>query len=171
MPNNNTLMLSVEFLRDNTVINSDVANELLEPFIISSQNVHIEAILGSDLFNDIITNIQGDTIAGNNKILLDDYIQPCLKEWVVYECLPFINYKLTNKSVSTQSSENSESSELNEIHYLRGSIRDLAEYMSQRVTNYLKSNEDLFPLYCNLTDSCDTIRPNSSSYFNGIYLG
>ena len=45
MPNNNTLMLSVEFLRDNTVINSDVANELIEPFIISSQNVHIEAII------------------------------------------------------------------------------------------------------------------------------
>jgi len=170
MPTNKTLMVVADYIRDNTVINKDVGSELIEPFIVSAQNVRIESILGTGLFNDIITNINNTTIAGNNKTLLDDYIQPCLIQWVVYEALPFINYKLTNKSVSTQDSDNSTHSQLNEVQYLRENVRNTAEYMSQRLTDYLKSNTTLFPLYINPGNDCDTIRPNSSNYFNGIYL-
>ena len=107
MPTNSTLFITIDYLRDNTVINGNVDSELLEPFIVAAQNVRIESIIGTGLFNDIITNINAETITGNNKILLDDYIQPCLIQWVVYEALPFINYKLTNKAVSTKQSDDS----------------------------------------------------------------
>lgn len=173
MPTNKTFFLSTQYLKDNTVVNNNVDNELLEPFIITAQNKYIESILGTALFNDIKTNIQNVTISGDNKTLLDDYIQPCLKEWIVYESLPFLNYKLTNKAIATKSSENSEPSELNEVQYLRNNVKDTAEYMSQRLINYLKqqSNDGKFPLYQNPGNDIDTIRPNSSTYFNGIYLG
>jgi len=167
---NNTLMISVDYLRDNTSVNGNVDNEILEPFILTAQTVHLEQILGTALFNDIVTNIQADTVAGGNKTLLDDYIQPCLIQWSVYEALPFLNYKFTNKSVATKSSDNSDPVELNELQYLRGTVRDIAEYLSQRITDYLKANPDTFPLYLNPGNTCDTIRPNSSSYFNGIFL-
>lgn len=172
MPTNNTLYISTQHLKDNTVINNNVDNELLEPFIIQAQNKHIEPIIGTGLFNEIKTNIQNNTVSGDTKTLLDDYIQPCLKEWVLYESLPFINYKLTNKSVGTKSSDNSEPAELNELQYLRKNVRDTAEYMSQRLTDYLKTevNNGKFSLYQNAGNTIDTIRPNSSSYFNGIYL-
>lgn len=170
MPTNSTLFITIDYLRDNTVINGNVDSELLEPFIVAAQNVRIESIIGTGLFNDIITNINADTITGDNKILLDDYIQPCLIQWVVYEALPFINYKLTNKAVSTKQSDDSNSSALNEIQYLRDNIRNTAEYMSQRVTDYLRANPTLFPLYQNAGTDCDTIRPNSTNYFNGIFL-
>jgi len=172
MPTNNILFLSTQYLKDNTVINNNVDNELLEPFILQAQNKHIESVIGTGLFNDIKTNIQNNTISGDTQSLLDDYIQPCLKEWVLYEALPFINYKLTNKSVGTKSSDNSAPAELGEVQYLRKNVRDTAEYMSQRLINYLKtqSNAGLFPLYQNAGNTIDTIRPNSSSYFNGVYL-
>jgi hypothetical protein len=170
MQTNSTLFINVDYLRDNTVINGNVDSELLEPFIVAAQNVRIESIIGTGLFNNLVTNIDNGSITGSNKVLLDDYIQPCLIQWVVYEALPFINYKLTNKSVSTKGSDNSNSSNLNEIQYLRDNVRNTAEYMSQRVTDYLKSNTDLFPLYLSYGNTCDTIRPNSSNYFNGIFL-
>jgi len=168
--NNDTYMISVDYLRDNTTINKNTDSEILKPFIILAQNMRIESILGTGLFNDIITNIKGSSIAGDNKTLLDEYIQPCLLQWSLYEALPFINYKLTNKAVSTKSSDNSEAVELGELQYLRGSVRNAAEYLSQRVTNYLKANPTLFPLYNNAGSGCDVIRPNSSNYFNGLFL-
>ena len=167
---NNTLMISVDYLRDNTSINGNTDNEILEPYIITAHTMHIESILGTALFNDIVTNIQADTITGNNKTLLDDYIQPCLLQWSLYEALPFLNYKLNNKAVSTKSSDNSDPVDLNELQYLRRTVRDVAEYLSQRLTDYLKASPTLFPLYLNPGNTCDTIRPNSSSYFNGIFL-
>ncbi len=171
MPTNKIYMLSTQYLKDNTVINNNVDDELLNPFIIQSQNVHIEQILGSDLFDEVCNEISGNTISANNKILLDEYIQPTLKEWVVFESLPFLNYKLTNKSVASKSSDNSDPADLSDIKYLRGTVRDIAEYMDQRMIDYLKRscNEGKYPLYRSNNDM-DDIKPTDSSYFGGIYL-
>ena len=170
MATNKVLFLSVDYLRDNTVINGNVDSELLEPFILTAQNVHIEALVGTKLYNSIIASIEADTLAGDNKALIDDYLQPALVQWSLYEALPFINYKLTNKSIATKSSDNSEAVELDELHYLRTTVRDVAEYMSERATKYLKANETLYPLYYDNVE-CDEIKPNKTNYFSSIILG
>ena len=170
MATNKVLFLSVDYLRDNTVINGNVDSEILEPYILLAQNVHIEAVVGTKLYNSIIANIEADTLAGVDKTLVDDYIQPALVQWSLYEALPFINYKLTNKSIATKSSDNSEAVELDELHYLRTAVRDVAEYMSERATKYLKANETLYPLYYDNVE-CDEIKPNKTNYFSGIILG
>ena len=173
MPTSKVLFISTQYLRDNTPINGNVDSELIEPFIIQAQNVNIERVIGTGLFNDIKTNITNNTVSGLTKTLLDDFIQPALKEWVVYHSLPFLNYKFTNKAVSKKSSDNSKPSDLAEIQYLRGSVRDIAEYMSTRLTDYLteQSNKGNFPLYRNPGNTLDTIRPVRRNYFNGLYTG
>ena len=57
MATNKVLFLSVDYLRDNTVINGNVDSELLEPFILTAQNVHIETVVGTKLYNSIIASI------------------------------------------------------------------------------------------------------------------
>ena len=170
MATNKVLFLSVDYLRDNTVINGNVDSELLEPFILLSQNIHVETIVGTKLYNSIITSIEADTLAGDNKTLIDNYIQPALIQWALYEALPFINYKLTNKSIATKSSDNSEAVELDELHYLRTNVRDNAETMSERATKFLKNNTDIYPLFLDNIE-CDEIKPNKTNYFSGIILG
>lgn len=166
MATNKVLFLSVDYLRDNTVINGNVDSELLEPYILMAQNIHVEPILGSKLYSEIVTNIA--SLSVDNKQLMDDYIQPALIQWSLYESLPFINYRLTNKAISTKSSDNSDPIELNELHYLRTAVRDAAEYLSERVTVYLKANPSKYPKYLENGDSCDDIFPNKTNYFSGI---
>lgn len=173
MPTNTALMLTAQYVKDNTVINNNVDNELIEPFIIQAQNVRIESILGTGLFNELCTQIINNSVGSDNKVLLDSYVLPALKEWVVYESLPFLNYKMTNKAVSKKNSDNSEPADLSEIRYIRESVRNIAEYMSNRIVEYLKTQTQngKYPLYLNPGSTCDTIRPNSDNYFNGLYLG
>ena len=171
MATNKVLFLSVDYLRDNTVINGNVDSELLEPFILLAQNVHVEPIVGTALYNSLISSIEGDTLAGDDKLLMDDYLQPALLQWALYEALPFINYKLTNKAISTKNSDNSDAVELDELHYLRSTVSDVAQYMSERATLYLKANLGLYPLFSAYGATCDAIKPNCTNYFNGIYLG
>lgn len=169
MATNKVLFLSVDYLRDNTVINGNVDSEILEPFILLAQNVHIETIVGTKLYNNIIDEIIADNLSADNQDLLDNYLQPALLQWSLYESLPFINYKLTNKAISTKNSDNSDAVELDELHYLRTTVRDVAEYMSERATKFLKTNESTYPLYL-LNTECDEIRPNKTNYFSGIVL-
>jgi len=170
MATNKVLFLSVDYLRDNTVINGNVDSELLEPFVILAQNVHVETIVGTALYDELITQIVADTLTADNQTLLDDYLQPALLQWALYEALPFINYKLTNKAISTKNSDNSDAVELDELHYLRSTVSDVAQYMSERATLFLRANTDLYPLFVNYGTTCDSIKPNTDNYFNGIYL-
>ena len=167
---NQILFVTSQYIRDNSVINDNVDSELITPWISKAQDKYIEPIMGTALMNRVKASITAGTVSGDTKILLDDHIQKTLREWVIYEALPFLNYKITNKAVSKKDSENSTASDLDEVSYLRGNVRDTAEYYSQRLTNYLKANTDIFPEYLNPGDDCDTIRPNNTSYFNGLYL-
>ena len=166
----NIIFISTQYIKDNTTINGNVDEDILKPIIIQSQDKYIEPILGTDLYNKLKTDIGAGTITGVYKTLLDEYVQKTLAHWSLYEALPFLNYKLTNKSVLTKDSENSTATGLEEIKYLRQGIRDTAEYFSQRVTNYLIANQSSFTEY-NSNSDLDDIRPNSTSYFSGLYLG
>jgi len=102
--------------------------------------------------------------------LLEDYIQPALVEWVTYSSILYFNYKITNKAVVKKSSDNSEASSLNEVNFLRQSIRDDAEYYTDRLAKYLCANEVLFPEYIEGNINDDDIVPSKKSFFGGIYL-
>ena len=168
MATNNTYFMSVETLREGTVINDNVSAEVLEPFIIMAQNLHIEKLTGTNLYNKIVSDLTAGSITGDYKTLLDAYITPALLQWALYEALPFINYKFTNKSISTKDSDNSSSIDLSELQFLSGRIRDVAEIASQRVIDYLKDNEDLFTEYGTNGDDCSDILAVDSGFFTGI---
>lgn len=170
MPSNKVLMLTADYYKRNTVVNLNVDEELLHPQIIKAQNVRIEKILGTSLFNVVLAEIDAQTYTARITTLLEDYIQPALVEWITYTALPYLNYKLTNKSVSKKSSDNSEPSELNEINYLRQNIRDDAEYYSERITKFLEANTDTYPEYLNGNTDCDDIKPSKLNFISGIYL-
>jgi len=170
MSNNKILMMSSDYFKRNSVVNLNVDTELIHPFIIKSQNLNIERLLGSNLFNTILSEIGSGSVSARMKTLLEDYIQLALVDWTLYNSLPFLNYKLTNKSVVKKSSGNSESVDMSELAFLRQTIRDDAEYYSTRVVDFLCENETTYPEYANGNDDMDDIRPSNNTYFGGIYL-
>lgn len=164
------LLLSTDKLKRNTPIQDNIDDDILKPYIYKSQDTHLQMSLGTDLYAKIKNEVQAGTISGNYKTLLDDYIQPMLIEWSLYESLPFISLKLTNKSIVRGNSEFSVEGDLDDLKYLRNSVRDIAEFYSQRLTNYIREYSNNFPEY-QTNSGLDKIVPNSTSYFNGVYLG
>lgn len=170
MPNNKILLITADYYKRNSVVNLNVDEELIHPQIIKAQNMNIERVLGSNLFNTLLAEVSSGTVSARMVTLLEDYIQPCLVEWVTYTALPYFNFKITNKSVSKKSSDNSTPSELNEVNFLRQDIRDDAEYLSDRLTKYLQASLDVFPEYDTNNSDYNDIRPVKNNFFSGIYL-
>lgn len=166
----NVLLISTAKLKKMTPIQDNLDDDIIKPYIYKSQDTHIQMSLGTDLYNKIKGDVQTGSISGNYKTLLDEYIQPMLIEWSLYEALPYISMKLTNKSIVRGNSDYSVEGDLNDLKYLRNSVRDLAEFYSQRTTNYIREYSNLFPEY-QRNSGLDKIVPNSTSYFNGVYLG
>jgi hypothetical protein len=164
------LLTNTHTLKKLTPIQNNVDDSLLNPYIFKAQETHIHQVLGTDLYNRVMADVMVNNISGNYKILLDDYIIPALIEWSFYEVMPYIQLKITNKSIGRGNAEFFNEGDLEDVKYLRNSVRDLAEFYNSRMIGYLKENSNLFKEY--LTNSgLDKIVPNSSSYFNGVYLG
>lgn len=161
------------YLKNNTPISLNIEQYLLNMAIIDAQELHIQNVLGSILYRKLKSIIKPDhTIDpsyANYKTLLIDYVNPALVQWTLYECLPYLRYKLMNKGVQSQNSDNSTSADLDELKYIQNTTMNRAEFYTQRLADYLLENYTLFPEYTAATD-IDDIKPSANSYFSGMQL-
>jgi hypothetical protein len=162
------------YLKTNSPISKHIDDELISPILIQSQEKWIIPILGSNLYNDLQTQIydyitSGSTIDANYVTLINEYIKPTHLNYSMYELIPFINYKITNISVSKKNSEFSQASEVPEMNYIRNSIKSTAQFYSDRLSDYLKINYQLYPKFYINTNN-NQIYPQKSDINCGIYL-
>ncbi len=161
--------ISCDYVKENTLIEMNVDDAKITPIILKVQKVYLQQLIGSSFMDHLTSGVTNSTLTTDEDALLRNYIQPYLAEYVVYEALPFLNYKITNKAVSKESSEFSQSSDLSEVKYLRSNVKDMAEFLGKRLSKYLCDNEILFPEYTNPITPENLIK-NSKSFFGGIFL-
>lgn len=164
------LLTNTYRLKRSTPIQDNVDDSLLNPYIFKAQETHIHQILGTNLYDKIMNDVMSNSISGAYKTLLDDYITPCLIEYSFYEVMPFISLKITNKTIGRGNADYLAESDLADLKYLRQTVRDVAEFYATRIVGYLRQYSNLFPEYTT-NSGLDKIVPNSSTYFNGVYLG
>jgi hypothetical protein len=162
-----------EYLKENSIISLNIDSSLINVAIITAQDIKIQPLLGTKLYDKIKELLPTDISLTENKFyyeLFYDYIVPLTLHWTTFECLLNLKFKLTNKSVSEQYSDNSTSAELGDIKFLRENISNKAEFYGQRLIDYLHENYDEFDEY---TDTCadDGMVPQKDSYYTGMYLG
>ncbi len=162
------LFISENKLKKSTTINGNVDVELLRPYMKVAQDVHIHTKLGTDLYNKLQSDITGSSLSGNYQTLVENYIQDALVHWTLYECIPFLGYKIMNKNIVRKTSETSENAGLDELNYLREVVRNTAEWYTERLIDYIRHNTSLFPEYN--TNTNEDLSPTKQNYFSGMNL-
>tara|TARA_R100000654_G_scaffold14014_5_gene30324 strand:+ start:454 stop:1017 length:564 start_codon:yes stop_codon:yes gene_type:complete len=162
------LFISENKLKKSTTINGNVDVELLRPYMKVAQDLHIHTKLGTDLYNKLQSDITGSSLSGNYQTLVEDYIQDALVHWTLYECIPFLGYKIMNKNIVRKTSETSDMAGLDELNYLREVVRNTAEWYTERLIDYLRHNNSNFPEYS--TNSNEDISPTKQNYYSGMNL-
>lgn len=155
-----------DYIYKYTMIENNVDADLVTKFIWKGQELNMQSTLGSHLYNKLVDDCPNFT--GDYLTLVKNYIQPALAEWTVYHSLPFINFRLTNKSVSQKSSDNSQASTIDDLKWLREQVRNNAEFYSERIRDHIKNNPTSFPEFFTSLENFD-IKPNKSNYFSGIH--
>lgn len=164
------LIISEQFIKDNSVINENVDVKLLRATIWDCQRDYIKPLLGTDLYNKVLADINSDSLTGDYLTLVNDYISEALLKWVMFESVPTLLYKYRNKAVSTQDSDNSQPISYKAMQEEMNRWKDKAEIRSEDVTRYLCVNSDSFPEYTDNNDD-DDITPNGRNFTTSIYLG
>lgn len=164
------LLISEDFIKDNSEIDENVDMKLLNPTIWRVQIQYIQNMLGTKLYNKILSDIDADTLTGDYLTLVDDYCADCLLNYVMYEVQVPLLYKFRDKNVSKKSSDNALPIDFKEHRYLKEFYKDKAEFFAKRIFTYLCENEELFPEY-NTEDQFDEVRPQDGDSTVSVYLG
>lgn len=148
------LFISETYFKKLAGVNDNVDWKKLESTVISVQDMYIEQILGTPLFNDLKTKITADpTMATypNEKALIDDYIAKALAWYIKMEASLDFKFAYQNKGIMVKGGENSAAVDTNDLKFLKDSWRKNAETYSERLTRHLTLNNTTFPKYAERT--------------------
>ncbi len=151
-----------------TGINGNVDRDQMIQFIKIAQDIHIQNILGTNLFEKIATDIAADSLSGNYLTLFTNYIQDMVIHYSAIEILPYIHYKVANGGIYVKGAENGESVTKQDLDYLVQKERDIAEHYSRRFVDHMAFYSSLYPEYN--TSSNDDMYPSKNQNFNGWVL-
>lgn len=161
------LFITRQDLIKNTPLNGNIDMDKILHFVKIAQEIHIQGILGTKLYNRIGQDIINGTLTGDYLNLVNDYIKPMTVQYSFLEFLPFASFSVSNKGVFKKTSENAEVPTENDINKMIESTRDIAEHYSKRFIDYMRHYAfDLFPEY-NQGITKDEIRPQRDITFGG----
>jgi hypothetical protein len=162
------LFLSQQYLKDKSLINDNTDWELIQPSLIMIQDLKLQQILGTPLFEDLQTKIIAGTLNSNETNLITKYIQKVLHWYVLMEATTILKYRYTNKGVMVKSSENSQPISETEMKVVKDDWRTIAEEYGELLTKYLVKNSGLFPLYN--TYNSEGMYRSRTNFSTGIFL-
>lgn len=164
-----TKIIGVDFLKEYAkFISSNIDNDLIELSIIEAQEIDLQNILGSNLYEAIITKIDDNSLSSDTTYLslVDDYCIKVLIYYAIKRSLSKILYKFNNKNIGEQLSTNTEPLDFQKYENLRKEFSNNAEYYAQRLINHLlEDGESLYEEFDTEND-LDEISPNNLTRYN-----
>lgn len=161
--------ISQDYLLANTPIEKNVDWDKISPYVIQAQQLYLQQSIGETGLNALSDGVKNNTLTNDEQQLMRNYIQPLVCQYTFWLCLPFINFKATNKALSKESSEYSQAADLDEMKYLRSNVKDAAEFYQRRLVKYLADHPGKFTWYDHPA-ALDNLPKTIQSYFGGVYM-
>lgn len=156
--------ISVQDIKQSSYVDENVDEKTILNSIREAQDLYILPLIGTGIYNQLVTQITNNTVTTLNNTLLRTYIFPALKNYTLATALPMLNWKITNKAVMKKDGENSQSSDFETINKLIDIFFDKAESYTERAIKYLEANNTDYPLYYNPGNGIDIVRPKRTSF-------
>ena len=167
-----TYIILPSVIKERMSLHDNVDDKLIYPEIKAVQDLFIMPLLGSTLFNKILNDIANNTLTGNYKTLVDDYLVMAVCNYVMSELPEGLNYQFWNKGVSQKTVDNATQPSMSEMYSIVAKYKSRAEHYSKRARMYLIQNGNaMFPEYFTFVAGVDTVYPDRTSFTSPIFLG
>lgn len=168
------LLVSEDYIKTNSNLNSNVWGEYLLPAIREAQDMCLQTIVGECLYKRLLDIVDDGTIVEDinkaYKDLLDDYVQDYLMYQTISDLVPIIGTKLANLGTVISNDEHVQNLSESERERIRAHYEQRADFYCRRMQEFLLNNKAAFKeLDC---CTCNKIENNlKSAASTGIWLG
>lgn len=160
-----TFLISEAKFREFTDVDNNLDTTLIKNAIREAQDIELQRIVGTVLYRKLLSDVQGSTLTGNYKTLVDDYIQDFLIYATYYYSLDSIYLRSRNNGlIQPNGGENSNAVDRSLYNVKRQNVENKMEYYAERLKNYLISEENLFPELNENNDLYEQVPDYSNQY-------
>ena len=172
----NVLLISDVMIKERTAIHGNIDPKLIYPDIKYAQDVYITPLLGTALFNKLVTIVSDGSITQpanvNYKTLIDEYLTDALMYFTLSELPTNLSYQFWNKGVVRKQGQDTELPTMTELMDISAKFKSRAEHYGQRMRLWIVQNANtMFPEYLNPGSTIDTITPEQRAFTMPVYLG
>ena len=162
------LFITIKELKRKSIFDGNLDSDKIIQFIEVAQDTEIQTYLGTKLYKKLQADIIGDTLTGDYKTLVDDYIKPMLIWYTQAAFIPYAAYQISNGGIYKHNSENATSVDQSEINSLASHATETAEFYTQRFMDHMNYNSNLYPEY--ISNQNDGMYPEKDVNFTGWVL-
>ena len=146
----NILLTSEDYIKTNSNLSDNCFGKLLLPAIRDVQDIYLQTILGSNLYNTLLHMVSAGTIADQYKELMD-HIQQYMLYMVLSDIVDYLDVKLANLGTYRNSDQYVENIDDKERQRLKQNYEYKAQFYGDRLVEFLLNNKEQFPEL----DECD----------------
>lgn len=161
--------ISETVLKSKTAINENVDSGELRFCIELAQDINIQETLGQNLYQEMQNKVQGNTLAGNYKFLMDNYVVPATILWSYYHALDNFLVKWMNVGLVSNTTEQGSAIDFKTFQFLKNNARSQAEWYDDNMRKWLCANSSDFPEY-NTVEIGKVLPKHGSAYRNSMAL-
>jgi hypothetical protein len=143
----NVLFISRKDLFTIAPLSGNIDDDKWRYRVLDVQEMHLQQLIGSRLYNKIKTDIEGAALAGAYKTLVDDYIKRYVAMMTASYYVSIGAYTVGNAGVFKHEPETGTPATDREISGFAHRIRDTAEFYGKRMIDYICANNSSFPEY------------------------
>jgi len=140
-------LLSVDNLKQNTYLDSNIQDKDLKIAILNCQEQMIEPEIGTKLYNKLLSGIVDGQLELAYQNLIVQYIWPVLRKGAVYMAAKNLLYRYTNSSVVADSNQNSTAIARNDLEKLRDDEYEGYLHHLKKLQLFLTANSATYPEY------------------------
>lgn len=171
---NKVLLTSEDYIKTHSNLNDNTWGDYLLPAIRTAQDIGLQQILGSCLYNALTDMVDDGSITDIEntayKTLLDDYIQDYLMFQVITDLVPIIGVKLANLGTLVSNDEHIQNLSEAERNNIKQYYQYRADFYCKRLQRFLLENKEA---YTELDEcQCSQLKANlDSAASTGLWLG
>jgi hypothetical protein len=132
-----TLIIRPSEVTEMTPLGGNIDIDKILPIIYDVQITVIEPLLGTNLFNKIILDIENENLQGDYLILYNDYLKPILRHQIFAEYVEIASYSIDNGGIFKHQPTDSQIVDKSEVQYLAQTQRTKAQMYIDRAQRYL----------------------------------
>ena len=166
------LLINFDDVLHYTALSGNIDVAKINPHIYNSQILYLEPILGSDLYEKMISLVDTNDINSSGyteyKTLLDTYITPSLAFHTVELYIPLNAFQVADGGVYQMQATNAQTSILSDIERIATKYKVIGSKYDLKLDAFLKKNAVTYPEY---QYNAGLVHKTEVTQKSGWYLG